>query len=345
MALWVCWWTWWTAPGDQWSLRMGNTKKPNRCCFDILVFPNWILALLHQEHYKTVRAYTSMGSQRIKTIWWNEYEGDLLQTMQWILNNNERIKMNYRNLWMAAEGVFSIIIAFRHINATYKCIDRLHEIYTSHWSWPWPTRSVPHDSSQRFRSRSWPDWCWSSQDVQWQEPDAGNNWIPLLAFLVRLHQSVLQNLVDLDKASRRRIASSLDLVSITSNMLQNSAAQRLVVQAVQVYDRIVDFDGATGCAEIQQKMKLGKIMQNLQQVLVTQQLMSWCCMILLFSTTPPFGNSDARLVLQSFLLRFHGKVNMTAHCSILLDRASDLDFWSCSFPFPPSLSLCHIFIG
>ena len=85
---------------------------------------------------------------------------------------------------------------------------------------------------------------------------------------------MLQNLVDLDKASRRRIASSLDLVSITSKMLQNSAAQRLVVQAVQVYDRIVDFDGATGCDEIQQKMKLGKIMQNLQQVLVTQQLMS-----------------------------------------------------------------------
>ncbi len=42
-------------------------------------------------------------------------------------------------------------------------------------------------------------------------------------------------------------------------MLQNSAAQRLVVQAVQVYDRIVDFDGATVCAEIQQKMKLSKI--------------------------------------------------------------------------------------
>ncbi len=109
-----------------------------------------------------------LAKNQIKTIWWNEYEGDLLQTMQWILNNNERIKMNYRNSWMVADGVFSISIAFRHINATYKCIDRLHEIYTSHWSWPWPTRSVPDDSSQRFRSRSWPDWCWSSQDVQWQ---------------------------------------------------------------------------------------------------------------------------------------------------------------------------------
>lgn len=55
-----------------------------------------------------------------------------------------------------------------------------------------------------------------------------------------------------------RIASSLDLVSIGSKMLQNSSTQRVVAQAVQVYDRIFDFDGATGCAEIQQKMKLGK---------------------------------------------------------------------------------------
>eukprot|EP00434_Breviolum_minutum_P000562 symbB.v1.2.000489.t1/scaffold11.1/size528188/38 len=31
------------------------------------------------------------------------------------------------------------------------------------------------------------------------------------------------------------------------------------MQAVQVYDRIFDFDGATGCAEIQQKMRSGKM--------------------------------------------------------------------------------------